>query len=43
MNNTDLALYLAALGVIGPHLSAWAITAILLWLLIKSTHDRDGM
>lgn len=28
MNKTDLALYLGALGVIAPHLSAWAIIAI---------------
>jgi hypothetical protein len=43
MPKTDLALYLGALGVIAPHLSAWAIIAILLWLLIKSTHGDSEM
>ncbi len=42
MNKTDLALYLGALGVIAPHLSAWAIIAILLWLLSRSTHNGNS-
>jgi hypothetical protein len=41
MTKTELALYLAALGIIAPHLSSWAIIAILLWLVIQSKHRRS--
>jgi len=41
MNKTNLALYLGALAVIAPHLSTWAIIAILLWLLIQTSRNDD--
>jgi hypothetical protein len=42
MSKTDIALYLGALGVLAPHLTSWAIIAILMWLLIRSGGDGDA-
>jgi hypothetical protein len=42
MTYSELALYLGALGVIAPHLSSPVIIAVLLWMLIKSSHHGDA-
>jgi hypothetical protein len=42
MTKTEIALYLSAIGVIAPHLSPWVIVALLLWMLVNSSHDGDA-
>jgi hypothetical protein len=42
MSKTDLALYIGALGVLAPHLTSWAIIAILMWLLIPASRNSDA-
>jgi hypothetical protein len=34
MDINELALYMGALSLLAPHLTAWAIIAILVWLLV---------
>ena len=42
MTHQEVALYLGALGVLAPHLTPWAIIALLLWMLINSNRDGDA-
>jgi hypothetical protein len=40
MNN--LPLTLTALALLAPHMTPWAVIAVLLWLLIRSSQDYDA-
>jgi hypothetical protein len=42
MTTNEIALCLGVLGVLAPHLSAWAVIAFLLWMLINSNRDGDA-